>query len=133
MKRLITDRQIEAINRKWNCGGNGQFDWAKEIEAVVRAEAEANTDLARRAMEAFAPAIDSVLWIAIMWNDHNFDCDTIRAKARKAKDALGLLRDGSMLPESKERDRLFALWNTALETLKVGAGTPERPRQDDLA
>lgn len=122
MKRLISDKQIEAINRKWNCGGNGHFDWANEIEAVVRAEAEAKTALARRAMEAFTPAIDSVLWIAIMWNDHNFDADTIRAKAQRAKDALGLLRDGSMLPESEERERLFALWNAALTALKVGAG-----------
>ena len=121
MKSLISDKQIEAINCKWRCGGNGHFDWANEIEAVVRAEAEARIELARRAMVAFTPAIDSVLWIAIMWNDHNFDADTIRAKAQRAKDALGLLRDGSLLPESEERERLFALWNAALAALTPNA------------
>jgi hypothetical protein len=41
MKRLITDDQIEAINRKWHCGGNGHFDWAREIEAACVARQEA--------------------------------------------------------------------------------------------
>lgn len=117
MKRLISDKKIEAINRKWNCGGNGHFDWANEIEAVVRAEAEAKVELARRAMEAFTPAIDAVLWVALQWNDHNHDAETIFAHAKLAAEGLGLQRGG---PD--KRDELFALWNAALTDLKVGAG-----------
>lgn len=82
MKRLISDEQIEAINCKWRCGGNGHFDWANEIEAVVRAEAEARIELARRAMVAFTPAIDAALWIALQWNDHNHDAETMFAHAK---------------------------------------------------
>lgn len=117
MKRMISDEQIEAINRKWNCGGNGHFDWANEIEAVVRAEAEARIELARRAMVAFTPAIDAALWIALQWNDHNHDAETMFAHAKRAADGLGLQRGG---PDA--RDELFALWNAALAGLKVGAG-----------
>jgi len=116
MKRLIYDKQIEAINRKWNCGGNGHFDWANEIEAVVRAEAEAKVELARHAMEAFTPAIDAALWIALQWNDHNHDAETIFAHAKRAADGLCLQRGG---PDA--RDELFALWNAALSGLKVDA------------
>lgn len=48
MSKLITDDQIEAINRKWNCGGNGHFDWAREIEAAcVARQAELAKDAAR--------------------------------------------------------------------------------------
>lgn len=117
MKRLISDKQIEAINRKWRCGGNGHFDWANEIEAVVRAEAEARVELARRAMEAFTPAIDAALWIALQWNDHNHDAETMFAHAKRAAEGLGLQRGGPDM-----RDELFALWNTALSGLNVCAG-----------
>lgn len=116
MRRMVTDEKIEAINRKWNCGGNGHFDWANEIEAAVRAEAEERMALAMKAMEAFTPALDGALWIALQWNDHNHDAETMFAHAKRAADGLGLRRGG---PDS--RDALFAMWNDALALLRTGS------------
>lgn len=135
MNRLITEEQIEAINRKWNCGGNGHFDWAHEIEAVVRQEAEARTALALTAMGKFTPAIDAVLWIALAYNDHNFDAETIRYKAKAAAKAIGLTDQGGMHPPSEARERLFALWNSALEALRpndvITSAAPDAGKNDD--
>jgi hypothetical protein len=79
--------------------------------------------LALKAMEAFTPAIDAALWVALMWNDHNNDHSTILHHAERAAYHLGLKRGG---PD--QRDELFALWNDALAALSGGEGDRSMPR-----
>lgn len=90
--------------------GNGN---GKACGALTDAQ---RIDLALKAMEAFTPAIDAALWIALLWNDRNHDSSTILFHAKQAALHLGLKRGG---PDP--RDELFALWNDALAALRHNA------------
>lgn len=75
-------------------------------------------DMLLEAMNTFTPAIDRVLWIALNWNDHNFDHEVIRKKAREAASALGIPDSDSGMHPSKERERLFNMWNEAIAAVE---------------
>lgn len=75
-------------------------------------------DALLEAMNTFTPAIDRVLWIALNWNDHNFDNEVIRKKAREAASALGIPDSDCGMNPSKERERLFNMWNEAIAAVE---------------
>jgi len=65
-------------------------------------EIEASTDVAGSAefalLAELRPVMREILWIAHVWNDHNFDEIDILNKAKKISEMLGVHTQLLMLP-----------------------------------
>lgn len=107
---------VQMVSREPYWAANRVQEGEKAIEQLATLKRQ--RDMLLGAMNTFTPAIDRVLWIALNWNDHNFDHEVIRKKAREAAGALGIPDSDCGMNPSKERERLFNMWNEAIAAVE---------------